>query len=188
MNESKNTPEIKRLSRSLKYENNWMKVYEDSIERQNGQRGIYGLVEKPAFSLIIPLDETGKFTYMVEQFRYPLGLRTLEFVQGSMEKEDLNVIENARRELKEETGLAAENIEEIGTFFTAVGFSNQIGHVFLARGLAQETNCLDEEESDLICKKLPVSEVDKLMKENSIKDSGSISAWFLFKSHLCAGE
>lgn len=172
-------PDIKRLSRELKYENKWMKVYEDKIERRNGEKGIYGVVEKADFSLIIPVD--GDFVYLVEQFRYPLGVRSLEFPQGGMEAEDVDAAEGARRELREETGLAAEKIEKIGEIYVAVGFSNQRGHVFVATGLSQGKAAPDAEEEDLVCTRIPIAELKRLIKENVIKDSGSLGAWALYE-------
>src|SRR5690606_40202583 len=66
------------------YANSWMTVREDAIRRPDGSRGIYGVVDKPDFALIIPLDERGRL-HLVEQYRYPLGLRRWEFPQRSEE-------------------------------------------------------------------------------------------------------
>ena len=98
-----NEPPIKQLTHELKYENKWMKVYEDKILRSSGKEGLYGVVEKGEFALIVPFD--GKYLYLVEQYRYPLKVKTLEFPQGMVEKTDADITESARRELKEETPL-----------------------------------------------------------------------------------
>lgn len=47
---------IKQLSTKTVYENKWMKVREDNVEFSNGSRGIYGVVEKPDFAMVIPFD------------------------------------------------------------------------------------------------------------------------------------
>ena len=86
------------------YENPWMRVREDSIRRQDGSAGIYGVVDKPDFALVVPLD--GDRLHMVEQFRYPIGLRRWEFPQGTAPGlADVDPLELAARELREETGL-----------------------------------------------------------------------------------
>lgn len=172
--------DIEQLSHELKYENKWMKVYEDKIKRCDGATGIYGVVEKPDFFLIIPFD--GENVYLVEQYRYPLKVRTLEFPQGGMEKKDADFLAGAVRELREETGLSAGFIKEIGSIYTAVGFSNQTGHVFFAKDLIQGTDDKDAEEADLAVKKVSVVEFEKMIERNEIKDSGTISAWCLAKT------
>ncbi|MBB5217791.1 NUDIX hydrolase [Treponema rectale] len=175
-----NEPPIKQLTHELKYENKWMKVYEDKILRSSGKEGLYGVVEKGEFALIVPFD--GKYLYLVEQYRYPLKVKTLEFPQGMLEKSDTGLTEGARRELKEETGLSAGFIQEAGTFFTAVGFSDQTGHVFYATELSQGNQHLDEEEEDLKIKTVTPSDFETLIKANMIKDSGTLSAYAMLKS------
>ena len=83
-----------------------MTVREDEIERDNGARGIYGVVEKCDSAIILPID--GDQIYLVEQFRYPIGENSLEFPQGSLERNDVDPAEIAREELQAETGLVAE--------------------------------------------------------------------------------
>lgn len=170
---------IRQISRELKYENRWMKVYEDKVLFPNGKEGIYGVAEKPAFAVIVPFD--GKGFYLVEQYRYAIGERSLEFPMGAMEDFDGGITKSAVRELQEECGLSARNIEELGSFYTAIGFSNQEGYVFAATGLSKVANRLDDEESDLECIYVPLEEFKKLMETNSIKDVSTICAWHMVK-------
>ncbi|MCI5522893.1 MAG: NUDIX hydrolase [Spirochaetia bacterium] len=174
--------EFKTLTHQLKYKNPWMEVYEDTFLRPSGNQGIYGVVEKKEFSLIIPADFEKQIVYMVEQYRYPLKERTLEFPQGMAEAEDASYLESARRELQEETGLFAQNIRELGTIFSAVGFSNQKGHVFLATNLSETKRHLDLEEEDLVCRAVSFSELYDLIKNNSIKDAGTLAAVTLLQT------
>ena len=60
---------IETTSTQLVYENRWMRVREDTIRRRDGSNGIYGVVEKPDFVVIIPVEDDGRL-YLVEQFRY----------------------------------------------------------------------------------------------------------------------
>jgi hypothetical protein len=69
---------VRRIGSSLVYENQWMRVREDQIERADGSRGIYGVVEKDDFALIVPRDEDGGL-WIVEQYRYPVAARCWEF-------------------------------------------------------------------------------------------------------------
>ena len=63
------------------YRNDWMTVREDQVRRPDGSDGIYGVVDKPTYALVIARD--GDRFQLVEQFRYPLGLRRWEFPQGT---------------------------------------------------------------------------------------------------------
>lgn len=179
MNQKEKLP-IKTLSHELKYENHWMKVYEDKIERKSKKEGLYGIVEKEDFALIVPFD--GKNIYLVEQYRYPVKTKTLEFPMGLIEKSDTSIKESALRELKEETGLTAETVQKLGSFFTAPGFAKQTGHVFLALNLTKGEASLDEEEDDLKVRSISPSDFEKLVSANIIKDSATLSAYAMLKA------
>ncbi len=75
---------IRTTSSRTVYSNRWMKVREDQIERADGSLGIYGVVEKPDFVLVIPIEKND--VYLVEQYRLPVAGRFREFRQGSREQ------------------------------------------------------------------------------------------------------
>src|SRR5271165_4025153 len=127
---------IRQLSSRVVYRNNWMTVREDEIERNNGVRGIYGVVEKYDSAIILPIDD-GQ-VYLVEQYRYPIGENSLEFPQGSLEKSGTDPAEIARDELQAETGLVAESLEYLGEIYIACGYADQKTYAFLATGLRSE--------------------------------------------------
>ena len=85
---------IRRVSSRVVYRNRWMTVREDEIERNNGVRGIYGVVEKSDSAIVIAIEADS--IYLVEQYRYPLGVKSLEFPQGSLERGDVDPPEIAR--------------------------------------------------------------------------------------------
>jgi hypothetical protein len=55
------------------YENRWMRLHEDHLERPDGGSGLYAWIEKPPAALIVPLD--GEHVWLIEQFRHPVGQR-----------------------------------------------------------------------------------------------------------------
>jgi hypothetical protein len=77
---------IETTSTRFVYENRWMRVREDMIRRRDGSTGIYGVVEKPDFVVIVPVEDDGR-VHLVEQYRYPVKGRYWEFPQGSWERE-----------------------------------------------------------------------------------------------------
>jgi len=80
-----NNVDIETLGTRVVYENRWMRVREDAVRRRDGSEGIYGVVEKPAFVVIVPLEEDGGI-HLVQQYRCPVGARYWKFPQGSWEQ------------------------------------------------------------------------------------------------------
>lgn len=157
------------------YENRWMRVREDAIRRRDGSAGIYGVVEKPDFVVIVPID--GDRLHLVEQFRYPVGRRYWELPQGSWEDQpDADPLDLARGELREETGLDAAEMIHAGHLFEAYGYSNQGCHVFVARRLRRGRSAPDREEQDLVTASFPIAEVERMVCDGEIKDAATIAA------------
>jgi len=77
---------IETISTRFVYENRWMRVREDTIRRRDGSTGIYGVVEKSDFVVIVPVEDDGQ-VHLVEQYRYPVKGRYWELPQGSWEQE-----------------------------------------------------------------------------------------------------
>ena len=169
---------ITTLSSREVYRNHWMRVREDQILRSNGQKGIYGVVEKDDAAIILPIDQ-GR-VWLVEQFRYTIQERALELPQGGWEMEVANPEELARGELKEETGLIAAQMTQLGTQWIAYGFNRQKQHVFLATGLTESGTDRDEEEHDLEVRSFAVGEFEQMMLDGVIRDNCTIAAWGIY--------
>ena len=171
-------PSITTLSSREVYRNQWMRVREDEILRSNGQRGIYGVVEKDDGAIILPIDN-GKI-WLVEQYRYTIEERALELPQGGWEMEVENPEELARGELKEEMGLAAAEMTYLGWLWIAYGFLRQKHHVFLATGLSETEKDPDPEEHDLVVRCVPLEEIEEMILNGMVRDSSTMAAWGLY--------
>ena len=169
---------ITTLSSREVYHNHWMRLREDEILRSNGQRGIYGVVEKDESAIIVPID--GDRIWLVEQFRYTIQQRAMELPQGGWETAVENPEELARGELKEETGLHAAKMTYLGHNWIAYGFTRQKQHVYLATGLSQAERELDIEEHDLVVRNLPITDFEQLMLDGEIGDGCTLAAWALY--------
>ena len=164
------------------YRNSWLTIREDDIRRPDGSPGVYAVVDKPTYALVIPRvsDSDGERFHLVEQFRYPLGLRRWEFPQGTApDRADLDGTELAARELREETGLRADSLTELGLLDVAPGMSSQRGRVFLATGITEGPHDREHEEQDMRSAWFARSEVEKMMRDGVITDAQSIAAWTL---------
>jgi len=175
--------EIKTISSREVYRNKWTRVREDVIERANGQRGIYGVIDKDPACLIIPIDATpeGDFIYLVEQFRYTVGARFLEFPQGGWEIANVDPEEMARGELREETGLTAERMTLLTTLQIGYGVMNQKQHVYLAERLTQGEHDRDAEEIGLEVHRVSVAEFETMLLDGRVVDNCSAAAWGVYR-------
>lgn len=164
------------------YRNNWLTIREDDIRRPDGSPGIYAVVDKPTYALVIPRDSSteGDHFHLVEQFRYPLGLRRWEFPQGTAPGlADTDPAELAARELREETGLRAESMTELGLLDVAPGMSSQRGRVFLATGITAGPHAREHEEQDMRSAWFTRIQVETMIRDGAITDAQSIAAWTL---------
>jgi 8-oxo-dGDP phosphatase len=160
------------------YRNSWLTLREDDIRRPDGSSGIYAVIDKPTYALVIPRD--GDRFHLVEQFRYPLGVRCWEFPQGTApNQEHLEPGELAARELREETGLRASEIAVLGQLDVAPGMSSQRGRVFLATGITEGEHEREHEEQDMRSEWFSRVQVEQMIRDGEITDAQSIAAWTL---------
>jgi len=173
---------VEAVSSTAVYNNAWMTVREDTLLRADGSPGVYGVVDKPAYALVIAAE--GDRVHLVEQYRYPLGARRWEFPQGTaagrvvLAPDDL-----ARRELREETGLLARTMTRLGTLDVAPGMSSQRGDVYLATGLTPGPPEREVEEQDMRSAWWTRSTMESAIRSGEISDSQSIAAYALLLLH-----
>ncbi|MDO9714477.1 NUDIX hydrolase [Paracraurococcus sp. LOR1-02] len=158
-----------------------MRVREDVIRRRDGSEGIYGVVEKPDFVVIVPVEGDGRL-HLVQQFRYPVRARHWEFPQGSWEAApEVDPLEVARGELQEETGLIAGEMSYAGRLFQGYGYSTQGYHVFLASSLSHGQASRELEEQDLVARTFAVAEVERMIRDGEIMDATTVAALGLLR-------
>ena len=169
------TDAITQVSSRLVYENRWLRLREDKVRRLDGSEGIYSVLERAEFAVICPVQD-GEI-YLVEQFRYPIGRRVWEFPMGTWEWQEVAPETLAAAELKEETGLVAGTLEEIGRIAQAAGYSNQEGRVFFATDLVMGETEREQEEQDMVLGRFPIAEVERMITQGIILDAITIAAF-----------
>jgi ADP-ribose pyrophosphatase len=171
-------PAPRVTSSRVVYENRWMRLHEDRLERPDGSPGLYAWVEKPPSALIVPIEDDD--VWLVEQYRHPVGRRFWELPQGAWEQApDAPAEELARGELAEETGLRARAMERLGTLFFAYGVLDQRFDVWLATGLEPGPPAPEPSEQDLRCARFPIAEFEAMIRRGEVADAATIAAWHL---------
>ncbi|WP_317215259.1 NUDIX hydrolase [Gluconobacter sp. GP1] len=170
------------VSTRLAYSNPWTALREDIIIHPNGKKGLYGIVERGEFVVILPMHADGRVT-LIQQFRYPVGERLLELPMGMWEtKENVDPVELALGELREETGLRAGEMIHVGTMYQGAGYSNQKGHVFLARNLTRGETELEDTEQDITTQDMTLGEFEDLIACGELKCMVSLAAFALIRA------
>jgi 8-oxo-dGTP pyrophosphatase MutT (NUDIX family) len=164
----------KTLSTKEIYDNPWIHVREDQVINPAGGNGIYGVVSFKNIAIgIVPVDNEG-FTYLVGQFRYALEEYSWEIPEGGGLK-GIDILDSAKRELKEETGLSANRWTNICRIHTSNSVCDEEGFIFLAQDLTAGENELEATEHDLIIKRIHLKEAVQMVMKNEITDSLSIA-------------
>lgn len=168
------------------YENPWITLTEYDVINPGGGKGIYGKVHFRNLAVgALVLDEEQN-TWLVGQYRFSTDMYSWEIPEGGC-PEGTDPLQSAKRELKEETGLAAENWQPILKMQLSNSVSDEMAIVYLATGLSQHD--AEPEETELLqVKKMPFEEACKMVEEGMITDSISVAAILKIKLLLAEGK
>jgi 8-oxo-dGTP pyrophosphatase MutT (NUDIX family) len=156
------------------YENPWIKLTEFEVINPAGGKGIYGKVHFNNFAVgVIPLDAELN-TWLVGQYRFPLGRYSWEIPEGGGNLLE-DPIEEAKRELLEETGLVAGEWTEILNMHLSNSVTDEHAIIYLARKLEQREPSPEETEK-LEVKKTSLDEAIRMVETGEITDSMSVAA------------
>ena len=163
------------------YKNPWIEVQEDKVIRPDGKPGIYGVITTTPGTSILPLDDEG-YVYLAEEFRYATRKPSIETPGGGSDiKED--ILEAAKRELREEMGIVAKKWTPLGFVDPNTSILDSQTHLFLAQDL---TFGKPEQEGTEVIKMIKVKfeEAVKMALENKITLAESVVCILKAKEHL----
>jgi ADP-ribose pyrophosphatase len=148
-----------------KYENPWLSVREDQVIRPDGKDGIYGVVTILPGISVLPIDEEGN-VYLEELFEYAIEQTGIETVSGGIDKNE-TPLEAAKRELKEELGITAEEWMDLGLVNPFTSTVNSPATLFVAKKLSFGTAALEGTEQFKVLK-MPFSQALQMAVESKI--------------------
>lgn len=115
------------------YKNPWISVKEDRVIRPDGKDGIFGVVEMKTGVTILPIDDEGN-VYLTKEYHYAVERETIEAISGGINKDESKE-DAAKRELKEETGITANEWIDLGVIDPFTNVIVSPNYMFLAKGL-----------------------------------------------------
>lgn len=158
----------------------WIEVEKHDVINPSGNPGLYGLVRFKNIAIgVVPLDNEYN-TWLVGQWRYPINAYSWEIPEGGGPLE-IDPLESAKRELKEETGIIAEEFTELIRLYLSNSATDELAIVFVAKKLHFES--AEPEDTELLqIKKININEAYKWVMEGKITDAISVAA--ILKTHL----
>lgn len=163
------------------YQGRVFNVRRDRVRLPNGEETHLDIVEHNDAVTLLPIDEMGRI-WFVRQYRHPAGEEVLELPAGVVEDGEPPE-ESALREIREETGMAAGQIQKIGEFYLAPGYSAEFMHVYLARDLKPDALEADADEF-LTVEQYSVKEAYEMVGSGLIRDAKTLAALFLARPFL----
>lgn len=156
-------------------------VRQDEIRMPDGRTALIDVVDHSGAITILPVDETGQ-VWFVRQYRHPTGGMLLELPAGTLEPDEDPQLA-ALREIREEIGMTAERLEQLGAFYLAPGYSTEYMYIYLATGLSPAPLEMDDDEF-LTVEKIPLAEAYQMIETGQINDAKSIVTLLLARQRL----
>lgn len=157
------------------------KLRRDTVQLPNGKETTLDIVDHVGSVVMVPVDAEGNIVF-VRQYRQPTGVELLELPAGTRDGDEPPDV-CAAREMREETGLAAGHLENLGAFYLAPGYSTEYMYAFLATDLIPNPLPADADEF-LKVERMTVHEAMMLAEQGRLLDCKSLAALLLARSRL----
>ena len=177
--------QFKLLKSEIVYPGHAFTIRIDTLRLPDGREARYDIVEHVGSVVVLPVDTDGNLLF-VRQYRHAAGLDLLELPAGTLSANE-NPEACARREIREETGMAAGKMEHLGGFFLAPGYSTEYMDVYLATDLRHDPLEADADEF-LAVERLSLVEAVELCNQGKIPDAKTLAAFSLARPYLKGQE
>jgi ADP-ribose pyrophosphatase len=167
----------KTIQSDLIFQNPWIQLYQDKVEISTGKMMHYTWYKSSDVVVIVPFLDNDTLV-MIRQYRYPLHKVLLEFPAGHIEKNE-DAEKTARRELLEETGYLAKEIEELYVYHPSVSISKQLVHVFRAKDLLKGESKHDTMEDIRTIQIVSLKKLMEMVRIRKIDSAGTLIAYLI---------
>ena len=185
MDESNSLREVPVASETI-YDGKILHVEKWTVTCPNGREALREIVVHKGAAAVVPVFEDGT-TLLVRQHRVAVDRMTLEIPAGKLDSADEDPLDCAVRELREETGLAAERMTLLTSLLTTPGFCTEKIAIYLAQGLSQGETHPDEDEF-LGLVRIPLEEAVAMVMRGELRDGKTICGLLMANEHLRAGQ
>jgi ADP-ribose pyrophosphatase len=135
------------------------------------------VIEHPGAAVMLPLD--GDRIWLVRQPREVVGEELVELPAGKLNGGE--VLDTAKRELREEIGKSAATWQHLTTFYASPGFTNERIHAYLATDLSDDPLEAEEEERIEVVSE-PLERIDDVIR--SCSDAKSLLTLLWFRAYI----
>jgi 8-oxo-dGTP pyrophosphatase MutT (NUDIX family) len=168
------------------YDNRWIRVTHYDVITPAGSPGIYGKVHYKNLAIgVVPIDTEGH-TYLVGQYRFPLEAYSWEIPEGGGAL-DVDPVDSAARELREETGLTARRWQKLVEADLSNSVSDERAVAYIAWELTQGAAAREPTE-DITVRRVPLDEAFRMVAAGEIRDSLSVIALQAVQLAMLRGE
>jgi ADP-ribose pyrophosphatase len=164
--------EEKRIGGEVVYAGRLLEVHRDRVRLPDGAETVREYIRHPGAVAIVALFDDGR-VLLERQFRYPLGRTFIEIPAGKLEAGE-GPLETGKRELLEETGYVAAEWRRLGLIHNAIGYSDEVIEIWLARDLELRRQQLAEGEF-LEVFSVPLAEAQAMARDGRITDAKSVA-------------
>ncbi|MCC6453197.1 MAG: NUDIX hydrolase [Acidobacteria bacterium] len=161
---------LKTISSEPIYQGRVFDITLDTIS-ENGHEYTREIVVHKGSAVIAPMFADGTIA-LVRQYRHAAGQYLLELPAGTLNAGE-DPADGARRELEEEIGVVAEKIEKLCGFYVSPGFLTEKMHLFMASGLTETAQNLDDDEFVEI-ERYSLADLTTMVKDGRIVDAKTI--------------
>jgi 8-oxo-dGTP pyrophosphatase MutT (NUDIX family) len=169
---------FERVGGEVVYEGRIGKVRVEEFRHDDGEVVKREVIEHPGAAVMLPID--GDRIWLVRQPREIVGEQTLlELPAGKLNGGE--VLDTAKRELREEIGKSATTWQFMTSFYASPGFTDEVIHAYLATDLSDDPLAAEEEERIEVVSE-PLARLDDLIRE--CRDAKSIVTLLWYKAFV----
>lgn len=161
------------------YDGRLLKVDEVDVEFPNGNSSMHEVIRHPGAVAIVALDAEGR-VLLVRQYRTALERIVVEIPAGKLDPGEAPE-DAVRRELSEETGYTCGEIRRLCSIAVAVGYSDEIIHIYMATDVEPGEAHPDEDEF-IVCEWVAVEDFVESILDGRIEDSKTVIAGLILDS------